>query len=228
VRKSAAARTSTEGGAITAESDLTVLPWPFWLLRYVAANSEQAMWDAIWSVGGSPPYGGVGWEEASAVYNLLEQYRGPGRAPDDAYAAVERHLAGRPNDVLALEVFRIHDHIASDPTNVGSEDVEAGLDLAQRLDHMGLMCYFAMLQSQRAYEHQDIGAAKEISLQVLPVLMTLFADDPVYGLQLAKTAQSAASFAVMDGDVESGRLAAQVLRQLGDEDRLGSLRDSLL
>ena len=64
------------------------IPWPNWILRYVGADAPDAMEDLVWSVGGSPPYGGVSYDEASEVYNLLEKFMGPGKAPKAAYDSV--------------------------------------------------------------------------------------------------------------------------------------------
>src|SRR5687768_5529413 len=91
-----------------AERDDSPPAWPHWMARFVGSGGDEgAFWDLIWSVGGSPPYGGVGYDEASAVYELLEAYRGPGMAPDSHYDRVSGFLAGRPDAVLALEAFRI-------------------------------------------------------------------------------------------------------------------------
>jgi hypothetical protein len=213
---------------MAATPDPSSNPWPHWLLRYVAANNEQAFWDVVWSVGGSPPWGGITYEEAAAVYQLLELYRGPSMAPESAYTAVAEYLGGRPRDVLALEAFRIHDRIASRPEAITTADVEAGLQLAHELEHPALACYFALLLAQVTHESQNVGAAKDVLFEVLPALVALCMTDDVYFEQLLKAAQNAASFAVMDGDVEHARVAAQILRELGAEDRLGELGNYLL
>jgi hypothetical protein len=83
---------------VAATEDPSSKPWPHWVLRYIGANNQQAYWDAVTSVGGSPPWGGIGYDEAGAVYNLLEQYMGPSRASDSAYNAVAAYLAGRRGD----------------------------------------------------------------------------------------------------------------------------------
>jgi hypothetical protein len=213
---------------VAATEDPSSQPWPHWVMRYIGANNQQAYWDAITSVGGSPPWGGIGYDEAGAVYNLLEQYMGPSTASDSAYDAVAAYLAGRPDDVLALEAFRIHDRIASNPEAFMEEDVAAGMELARQLNHPGVACYFALLQSQLFYQRNDVKAAKEQLFEVLQPFIMLAMIDPVYIEQVLKAAQNAASFAVMDGDIENARIAAMILRELGAEDRLGDLRDRLL
>jgi hypothetical protein len=86
-------------------AEATQVPWPEWLLRYLACDNEESFEDLIWSVGGSPPYGGVSYEEGAAVYELLEKYRGPGKAPEGAYQKLRGFIAKVPDRLDALETF---------------------------------------------------------------------------------------------------------------------------
>lgn len=203
-------------------------PWPYWLLRLVGAGSEQALWDAIWSVGGSPPYGGVSYAEAAEVYALLEAYRGPGMAEDGRYSAVAAHLGGRPDDVLALEVFRTHDRIASRPETIDGDDVANGLELSLRLSHTGAASYFLLLQAQLAFTAEDVATAKALTFEALQALAALCTVDPVYVEQLTKAAANGTQFAVMDGDVDAARTAARILETLGAQELIGPLAERLL
>lgn len=54
-------------------------------------------------VGGSPPYGGISYDEAAAVFELLEDFRGPSQASDASYSKVESFIEGRPECVHALD-----------------------------------------------------------------------------------------------------------------------------
>jgi hypothetical protein len=213
---------------MTTGSDRSSKPWPYWMLRYVASNDPRAFSDLVWSVGGSPPYGKVNYEEAELVYKLLETFQGPGAASPALYDRVSERLGGRPDAVTALEVFRIHDRIASDPSAYTKEDVDAGLALAGELNHVGLTCYFLLLRAGLAHRNGDIDDAKSDTLDALTALVPLVAEDPVYLEQARKAAQNAASFCAMEGDLVRAKLAAEILRSLGAEQRLGSLRDRLL
>jgi hypothetical protein len=137
-------------------------------------------------------------------------------------------LGGRPDAVMALEVFRIHDRIATDPSAFTHEDVDAGLAVAEELKHEGLCYYFLLLRAQLAHRNGDIDQAKRHTLVALQPLVRLAVEDPAYLEQARKAAQNAASFSAMEGDFHSARLAAEVLRALGAEQRLGWLRDRLL
>ncbi len=68
--------------------------WPYWMLRYMMKDDEQAFEDLVWSVGGSPPYGGISYEEAKVVYHLIEDYRGKGMASPARYKAVRKFVTG--------------------------------------------------------------------------------------------------------------------------------------
>jgi hypothetical protein len=206
----------------------TSRPWPHWLVRYVATNSQPAFYDLIWSVDGSPPWGGVSAEEADAVAALLNEYMGPGVAPEEAYDAVRAFLAGRPDDILVLELFRLHDQIASQPEDFTEDDVRSGLAFAESLRNEGVRSRFTLLGAQLRHARRDVGGAKDATLAELPVLERLAKQDGAYMEQLVGAATNAASFSVMDGDFTSARRAARLLRALGAEDRLGSLRRQLL
>src|SRR5712692_1050262 len=107
-------------------------PWPYWMLRYVGTGEPQAFEELIWSVGGSPPYGGVSWEEAGAVYEMLESYQGAGRADPEKYSAVESFAGGDHANRLALEIFRIHDSVASSPNDLNETELARGGSLAEQ------------------------------------------------------------------------------------------------
>jgi hypothetical protein len=198
------------------------------MLRYVAANDRAAFNDLVWSVGGSPPYGKVGYDEAERIYKLLELFSGPGVAPGAAYDDIAALLGGRPDAVMALEVFRIHDRVASNPSGFARADVDAGLAIAQELEHAGLTGYFLLLRAQLAHGSGDIDEAKRDTLEALPLLVRLVAEDRVYLEQARKAAQNGASFSAMEGDFANARIAAEILNALGAGERLGPLREKLL
>ena len=210
-------------------ADQSALPWPYWLTRAILANGEQAWMDAVWSVGGSPPYGGVSYEEGAAVYELLEAYRGPGMASSGAYDAVAAHLGGDPAGVLALEVFRLHDAIASrDSPHATREEIDAGRALAEDLRDPPALLYFELLDGDLAIQEERITDAKERFVACAGGLHALAMEDPIYVPRLADVMVNVASLSVSDGDFDTARTAATVLQALGQADRLGALKDVLL
>jgi hypothetical protein len=210
-------------------ADESSLPWPYWLTRAILANGEQAWMDAVWSVGGSPPYGGVSYEEGAAVYALLETYRGPGMAPGSAYDAVAAHLAGDPESVLALEIFRLHDEIASrDVAHATREEIDAGRALAQDLRDPRATLYFELLDGDLAVREERITDARDRFLVCANELNAMAVDEPVYVPRLVDVMVNVASLSVSDGDFDVARTMATALQLLGQADRLGELKEVLL
>jgi hypothetical protein len=193
----------------------TSVPWPSWLLRFIASDDRSAFNDLVWSVGGSPPYGGVSYEEAEAVYNLLEQFMGPGRAPEGAYEAIRRFIRDKPERLDALEVFRRRDCIASSPEDYSEEDVVVGIALSEKLGHAGVRAYFLTLQAQLRYKAGEIPEAKRLTFEALPVLLDLAARDSAYIERATIIGQNAVSFASLDGDFEAARKIKAILTQGG-------------
>jgi hypothetical protein len=178
----------------------TSIPWPQWMLRAVATADESAFWDLIWSVGGSPPYGNVGYQEAEAVYNLLEEFRGPGTASAKAYEAVNKFVADDPFRVAVVELFRCNDEITSNSTSFGADPVKKGFALCQQLKHDGARALFLAYRSQLAYRGGNIADARKDTLEALTIFLRLADQDPAYSEKAAQTAQNAISFTALGGD----------------------------
>jgi hypothetical protein len=187
--------------------DRTSIAWPEWMLRYVASDDQTAFNDLIWSVGGSPPYGGISYEEAAAVYDLLDQFYGRGQkmAPEEAYDRVRQYIQRYPDRLNALELFRCYDRIISSADNLSTEDVSPGLALCEKLGHIPAKAYFMTVAAQLLYRDGKIGKAKEILLDVLPTFLYLASQDLVYKSRALSTVQNAISFAAMDGDFSTAR-----------------------
>lgn len=198
-------------------------PWPYWMLRFIASNGdEDAYSDLVWSVAGSPPYGGVGTDEADAVYELLEAYVGPGVAEAGRYDRVSRLVDGRPDAVLALAAFRVHDRIASDPEAFDPADVASGRTLAAEAGHRGLATYFDLLAAEVALRNERVTVAKDVLLAVLPRLTALAAGDRAYVGQARVVAQNAAAVAAMVGDTDRARIATAVMEVLAADPGLAA------
>jgi tetratricopeptide (TPR) repeat protein len=208
------------------EADRTAVAWPEWMLRYVASGTREAFEELVWSVGGSPPWGGVSWEEAEAVYELVEAYQGAGEAPESAYRKA-LDLAGDRRRVLALEVFRLHDRIASAPDRFGEDDVEAGLALARESEHGPLTAYFQTLRAQLLHLGGQVTDALELTRAAMMTFTIAGIQDPVYATNARNAGQNAVSFAALDGDFRLARAMIEQIRPLGLPDGFQQL-DRLL
>ena len=73
-------------------------------------------------------YGEISCDEAGKVYALVEAYRSEDGASDAAYDVLVPMLAGRPDAVAALELFRFHARATNEQS---LEDAQAGRELAE-------------------------------------------------------------------------------------------------
>ena len=193
------------------QAEHTAIAWPHWMLRAVATGDEQAMWDLIWSVGGSPPYGGVSYDEAKAVYDLCEAYRGPGMAAESVYDRVRQHCTADDKRKSALDAFHANDRITSDPTEFSAAAVEDGSAIAKRIEHEGLRSLFLLYAADIALREDDKPKALEATLSALRKLLELAAEDDAYAMRVAQAAQNAVSITHLNGDTEGAeRLRTQL------------------
>jgi tetratricopeptide (TPR) repeat protein len=117
--------------------------WWTAMMRYVATSSTEAYAELAASVSEHDrSHGGVSPREAELVRAVLVSYQGPGRIDAEALHALREQVAGPPEALRAVDVFEIHDRIASDPESVLDRDVAAGAALAEELGHAGLRTYF--------------------------------------------------------------------------------------
>jgi hypothetical protein len=205
-------------------TDHTKRPWPLWMLRYAGSDDSEAFDDLMWSVGGSPPWGGVGYEEAAAVYELLEDYAGPGRASDASYAAVGRFLRKGSVAATALEIFRCLDHVHSDPENYPLSTVERGIALAREVGDQGVEASFLSFQAELHVRGEDYAAARTLTLAALEIYLELADTDEVYDKRVRQSATNAISLTAMAGDLPGARDLLANLAELLDDDTAEELR----
>lgn len=205
----------------------TDLPWPHWMLRYVGSDDQDAMEDLIWSVGGSPPYGGVSYEEAAAIYELIEEYSSPGAASVDAYERVEPFVSGKPSLELAIEIFRCADEIQSDSQGYESDPVERGLALSRKAGHRGAEASFLAFEAGLHYRAGDMATARDRTLEALDKFLVAADEDPAYEMRVKQTAQNAVSFTAMSGDPDAARTLLHKLAGVLDPAVADQLRRSL-
>jgi len=219
------AREATD--APPSQGERTDRPWPFWMMRYLGTDDMQAMEDLIWSVGGSPPYGGVSWEEAEAVYELLEAYRGAGAAGESRYDKVAATIQSRPERLMVLDIFRCADEIQSASDSYGPEPVERGLALARQAGHRGAEAGFLSFQAGWLFRRGDQADAADKTLQALEIFLELADNDPAYEKRVKQSAQNAVAMTAMSSNIPRARELLQQLAQVLDPDVAEQLRRSL-
>lgn len=187
---------------MSSEAKRTATAWPEWMLRFIATDDEQAFSDLIWSVGGSPPYGGVSYEEGAAVYDFLD---GPDKASATKYQKLKSFIQNQPDRLTTLELYYIDQQIISAPDNFSSQLVSKGKALAEKLNHDGVRGLFFAYESQLAHQRGDIAGAREKTMQALTIFLRLADQDQAYALRAAQTAQNAISFTALSGDMDTAR-----------------------
>jgi tetratricopeptide (TPR) repeat protein len=207
--------------------DRTSFGWNWWLLRYMASDDKTAFNDLVWSVGGSPPYGGISYEEAGAVYDMLESFLGAGLMDQNLYKKVEQMVANQNDRLDVLHLFGCYDRITSAPDNILQEDVEEGLKLSTKIGHAGVIAYFRSLQAELYFKNGDIPYAREIIEKVLPVFTLLAIKDVAYSSRAISTMKNAVAFTALDGDFSGAHELMNRINKAGMGDLLAEYQGVL-
>ncbi len=209
------------------KTDKTLFAWPYWLLRYIASGDDEAFNDIVWSVGGSRPYGDTSYEEASAVYDLLQDYIGQGMASESSYEAVGRYIKDKPERLDALEAFHCHDRIASSPTSYSEQNVVSGIRLGEKIGHKGVWAYFITIQSQLLYKSGEIAQALELINVAIQIYVSFAMNETVYTKRLISVANSLIYFTAIEGDFTLARILLTQFSKMYYTGLLDELRNML-
>jgi len=197
---------------MTANPD-TSQAWPHYMLRYMLQDDADTMEDLIWSVGGSPPYGGVSYEEAAAVYELIEDFRGKGEASPERYKAVHKFVDGNPERRRVLDLFQCYDRIVSASDSYSKDVVAEGLAIAQAMGDRGAVGLFTMFDAGIEAREGRNGAAADLTLAALDSLLMAADENPASRNRVAQAAQNAVALTALAGDVPR---AKELLDALSD------------
>jgi hypothetical protein len=187
--------------------------WPHYLLRVMMQDDASTMEDLIWSVGGSPPYGGIPHEEAEAVFQLIEDYRGAGEAPPERYVAVRKVVRGHPERQQVLDLFECYDKIVSASDSYSQDAVDAGLAIAKSMEDpacIGLFMLFGAGIMSRERRNAD---AARVTLEALDLLLMAADENPAARRRVEQAAQNAVALTALAGDVPK---ASELLDTLAD------------
>ena len=182
--------------------------WPYWMLRHMMADDDQSFWDLVWSVGGSPPYGGISYEEAEAVYKLVENFRGKGVATPAHYEAVRKVLKGQAARQRMIDLFHCYDQIVSDSEGYSRALADQGLSIARAMKEPAAIGLFQLFQAGVLTREGKNAEAAALTLEAMDPLLEAAAADEAYGHRALQAAQNAIALTALAGDV---RKAAKLL-----------------
>jgi hypothetical protein len=183
------------------------------MIRAIASDNPEAFNEAIWSVGGSPPWGGVGWDEAAAIYGLLEAYMGSGMASDSAYDKAIGAVGADQRRRMTIGAFRANDVITSNSETFTVDQAVTGLHIAEQLADDALRALFLSYQAGAVMRQGNWAEAAALTRQSLDLFLELAEHDDVYETRVAQNAVNLVSMTANSGDAAAAR---SLLDQLGD------------
>jgi hypothetical protein len=189
------------------------LGWPHWMVRYMLHDSADALEELIWSVGGSPPYGGISYEEAAAVFQLVENFRGKGMASPAHYAAVRKLIRGHRERERVMDLFECYDEIVSASDTYSRATANKGLAIAESIGAPAPIGLFKLYQAGVAGREGRNGEAATLTLEALDLFLSAVEDDPGLAQRVAAAAQNAIALTAMAGNRAQ---AAKLLDDLGE------------
>lgn len=189
------------------------LGWPHWMVRYMLHDSAEALEDLIWSVGGSPPYGGISFEEAAAVFELLESFRGKGAASAAHYAAVRKLIRGHPERERVMDLFQCYDEVVSASDSYSRTVADQGVAVAESIGAPAPIALFKMYQAGVAGRDGENAEAAALTIEALELFLSAVEDDPGLAPRVAAAAQNAIALTAMAGDRAK---AARLLNDLSE------------
>lgn len=205
----------------------TTLAWPHWMLRYVGSDDAAALEDLVGSSGVSPPWGGVSYDEAAAVYQLIEDYHGSGTASDESYTAVLNLLAHGSDRAQTIEIFRCTDIIQSEPEAYDRYPVDRGLFLARSLRHAGAEASFLSFEAGWHVRRKEDATALELTRTALAMFLELAEADEVYAKRVHQSAVNTVSLTARTGDLPGARTLLGGLAEVIDAETAEKLRLAL-
>ena len=166
----------------------------------MVSEDEQAFSGLLWSAGGSPPFGGISYDEAKAVYELTESFLGKGMPSKPRYDIVRRHLRWHPKRERTLDLFHCYDEIVSESPNYSQEVAKNGLTIASSMQEPGAIGLFRLFEAQVLTREGRTADAAEPSVEALDDLLSAAEKEPACGHRVAQAGQNAVLLTAMAGD----------------------------
>jgi hypothetical protein len=163
------------------------LPWTHWLLRMIGSGTQQTISDVFGVIDGQRKTGALPSAKADALDQLIEQFVGPGTV-DDATAAHVRKTFPSGKEQMVIELFLLHDRLASGDPGISLTEIQAGVEVSESLNSTDAYVFFigvfAQYLAQAGYLEEAIVAAEK----ALDTAESLAAKDNEYTNRLGVSA----------------------------------------
>lgn len=167
----------------------STLPWTDWMLRMIGCGgTPQALSDLLGVINESQKKGRLSETEAEALYRTLEQYFGPGEVDEATARTVRDTFSQRLPERDVLDLFLLHDQLASGEKGIPLSEVQRAMRLARELGSLGSEMYFTGIWCQRAASLGALEPAVGTLWSVLKNYEDLAARDGEYADRIGITA----------------------------------------
>jgi CHAT domain len=151
--------------------------WTHWMLRMIGCPTEQATKDLFGVISQASKNKRLLKKEEEALNRLLEQYAGPGEIDEETAAQVLDVFSSKPHERDVIELFIIHDRLASGQAKVSIEEIDRAIQLSKKLGSIGAETYFASVRCQKTAEMGQIEQAIAMGWDVLEQTEKLASED---------------------------------------------------
>jgi tetratricopeptide (TPR) repeat protein len=174
---------------------LTSGHWTDWMLRMIATGEKQATSDLLGSIDQAARTGGITIDEQRALNELIEQYFGPDEVDPGTARTALATFQGQETELSVLELFFIHDRLASGADDVSLEQIWDAVEQAKRLKAKGATAYFQAVWAERAAQDNRLHEALDAGKEAVEAYQRLVPNDPEYEQKLGMTALLTAGIA---------------------------------
>lgn len=162
-------------------------PWTYWLLRMVGSGTQQTIADVCGVVDMQRRTGRLPAAQADALDRLVEQFVGPGTV-DPPTAALVRQAFPDGVETVVIELFLLHDRLASGDPGVTLPEIELAVQASDQIDSDAARTFFLGVWSQHAAQAGWLDEAIQAAEGALALADGLAAADPEYMHRLGITA----------------------------------------
>lgn len=179
------------------------LPWTHYLQRVIGSGSEQTMSDFFGVIERDRKNRTISDKRARVLDNLLQQFVGPDEVGVATEEAVLAEFPENDPDHPFIDLFLLHDKLASGERQIGIDELKAAISLSKQIKAPGAESYFTSVWVQRSLASENLEEVLEKSKENLHILEALEETDPEYSRRLVMNAIQTMQIAQYAGEVET-------------------------